>query len=702
MLTKPASTGAWQPLAAPSDLNNPDTEWWLSILRRALISRAMDDLEVTKEYRPNPDKPLEGKLKFQFGAKGHEIPQLIAAALLHHPHDGATVYYRSRPLMLGIGLSPFEAFASNMHKLEGVSGGRDIGVVFNHKQPGGVTVLPASGDVGAQFTPGIGWAQAIKYRVSVMHEDEYKGAIALAHAGDGATSTNGFWSAVNIAAPLKLPYVMLIEDNRYALSVPWRYQTAAASIVENLRDFRDLRIQSVEGGDIMALYGALSSAISGARGGEGAQMVHVKVPRLTGHNWQDPAAYKSAEEKEEDARRDPLAHLITMLQSKHEISQAQVDDIREQATEFAREQAEATWTQAHDPQSSDALTHLFAVPPPIHDTAPVTEGPRLTMQQAIGKALADEMERDTSILVFGEDVGSFGGVHRVTDSLQTRFGEERCFDTSLSEEGIVGRSVGMAVSGLRPVPEIQFRKYADPAHEQITDAGSLRWRTHGRFGGTIVLRIPVGYQLMGGDPWHAVTGEAVFAHLPGWQIAYPSTAADAVGLLRTALRGDNPVMFLEHRLLYRYREANGPYPGPDYMLPFGKAARVREGDDVLIVTWGDTVYRSIEAANAVAQRTGAETRILDLRTVVPWDKEAVMASVKEIGRVLIVHEDTLTCGFGGEIAARIADEAFAYLDAPVKRVACADVPSPTHHNLFEAVMPTAAKIEQALEELVRY
>jgi len=376
--------------------------------------------------------------------------------------------------------------------------------------------------------------------------------------------------------------------------------------------------------------------------------------------------------------------------------------MREQATEFAREQAEAAWSQGHDPQGSDALTHLFAAPRPVPDTAPVTEGPRLTMQQAIGKVLADEMERDTSILVFGEDVGSFGGVHRVTDALQTRFGEERCFDTSLSEEGIVGRSVGMAMNGRRPVPEIQFRKYADPAHEQVTDAGSVRWRTHGRFGGPIVLRIPVGYQLMGGDTWHAVTGEAVFAHLPGWQIAYPSTAADAVGLLRTALRGDNPVMFLEHRLLYRYREANAPYPGPDYMLPFGKAARVREGDDALIVTWGDTVYRSIEAANAVARSTGAETRILDLRTVVPWDKEAVMAAVKEIGRVLIVHEDTLTCGFGGEIAAQIADEAFAYLDAPVKRVACADVPSPTNHNLFEAVMPTAAKIEKALEDLVRY
>jgi 2-oxoisovalerate dehydrogenase E1 component len=290
----------------------------------------------------------------------------------------------------------------------------------------------------------------------------------------------------------------------------------------------------------------------------------------------------------------------------------------------------------------------------------------------------------------------------VTEGLQAKYGEARCFDTSLNEEGIIGRAVGMSMNGLRPVPEIQFRKYADPAHEQITDAGSLRWRTNGRFGGPMVMRIPVGYQVMGGDPWHAVCGESVFAHLPGWQIAYPATAADAVGLLRTALRGDNPVVFLEHRLLYRYREANAPYPGPDYEVPFGKARVAREGVDALIVTWGDTVYRSIEAANAVAGASGAETRVLDLRTIVPWDKGAVMEAVREIGRVLVVHEDTITCGFGAEIAAQVAEEAFMYLDAPVRRVAAEDVPSPAHHNLFEEVMPTSRKIQKALEELVGF
>jgi 2-oxoisovalerate dehydrogenase E1 component len=688
-------------LPFPDTPQTPSTAWWLALLERAFLSRAMDDLEVSKDYRPNPDRPHEGKLKFQFSAKGHEIPQLVAAALLNHAHDGATVYYRSRPLLLGVGLSPFEAFASNMHKLEGVSGGRDIGVVFNHHQPGGVTVLPASGDVGAQFTPAIGWAQGVQYRATALGQTEYAGAVALAHAGDGATATNGFWSALNIAAPRRLPYIILIEDNQYALSVPWRYQTAAPSVVDNIANFRGLAIQSVEGGDIPALYAALHAAITSARQGGGAQLVHVRVPRLTGHNWQDPAAYKSAEEKESDARRDPLPRLVAYVQEQHGVPAATIDALRDRATAFARAQAEAAWTTGHDPGPADALTHLFAPAHPVPPTPPITEGARLTMQQAIRQTLEDEMTRDPTILVFGEDVGAFGGVHRVSDGLQTRFGEARVFDTSLNEEGIVGRSVGLALNGLRPVPEIQFRKYADPAHEQITDAGSLRWRTHGRFGGPIVLRIPVGYQLMGGDPWHAVCGEAVFAHLPGWQIAYPATTLDAVGLLRTALRGDNPVMFLEHRLLYRYREANAPYPGPDYQVPFGQARLVREGRDAVILCWGESVYRAREAAEALAAE-GHQTAILDLRTIVPWDEEAVFAAVRRTGKVLIVHEDTRTCGFGAELAARISQDAFEYLDAPILRVATADVPSPCHDTLFDAVMPTTAKVQAALAELLRY
>jgi 2-oxoisovalerate dehydrogenase E1 component len=427
----------------------------------------------------------------------------------------------------------------------------------------------------------------------------------------------------------------------------------------------------------------------------------VKVPRLTGHNWQDPAAYKSAEEKASDARRDPLTRLIAWLQQEHGVTEARIAGMQEEATAFARAQAEAAWNEGHDPSPDDAVTHVFAPAKPIPPMEPNTVGQRLTMQQALRQTLDDELAHDPRVLVFGEDVGAFAGVHRVSEGLQTRHGEARVFDTSLNEEGIVGRSVGMMAAGLVPVPEIQFRKYADPAHEQITDAGSLRWRTHGSFGGPIVLRIPVGYQLMGGDPWHAVTGEAIFAHLPGWQVAYPSNVPDAVGLLRTALRGDNPVVFLEHRLLYRLREANAPYPGLDYQLPFGQARTVRPGRHALIITWGESVYRSLEAAANLAQQ-GIETEVLDLRTVVPWDADAVFAAVRRIGKVLIVHEDTITCGFGAELAAQIAQHAFSDLDGPIYRVATADVPSPTAKPLFEAIMPTTAKVQAALEELVRW
>ncbi len=691
----------WKPLATPVQPDAPDAGWWLSIYERAWVSRAIDELELTKGYKPSRENPAEGRLKFQFSARGHEVPQLIAAALLDHPHDGAGVYYRSRPFMLGIGLSPFACFASVMHKTAGVSGGRDIGVVFNHQQPGGVTVLPASGDVGAQYTPVVGWAQSIAYRTSRMQQRDWDGAIAMALGGDGSTATNGFWATLNIITPLNYPMVIMIEDNAYALTVPLRYQTSGRSVIDNLASFTGLNITTVDGWQPHALYPVLRDSILAARDNGGPQLVHVRVPRLTGHNSQDSQAYKSKQELEQDLARDPLTALGKYLSEEYSVDSGQLSDIEAAAREQVRLAAEAAWEQGGEPSSQDATSHLFAPPAMIKQTEPKTEGQRVTLQAAIGQCLAEEMERDKTILVFGEDVGRSGGVHRVTDGLQGRFGEERAFDTSLSEEGIVGRAVGMAVNGLRPVPEIQFRKYADPAHEQITDAGTLRWRTNGHFSAPVVLRMPVGYQKMGGDPWHAVCGEAVFAHLPGWQIAYPSNAADAVGLLRTALRGDDPVMFLEHRYLYEHASARRPYPGPDYLLPFGKAATVRPGRDALVITWGDGVHRAAEAA-AILAESGQEVEILDLRTIVPYDKEAVLAAVQRIGKALIVHEDNRTCGFGAELAAVIVGEAFSYLDAPVWRVAAEDIPVPCNDILFEAMMPTTRKVHEKLVELLAF
>lgn len=690
---------SWQPLAAPID--QPDLGWWLTILERALLSRAMDDLELTPGYKPQPENPTGGRLRFQFSAKGHEVPQLVAASLMQHPHDGATAYYRSRPFLLGVGLSPEAAFASNMHKLSGVSGGRDIGVVFNYKRPGGISVLPASGDVGAQYTPAVGWAQAIRYYVEELKAEEWRGAAAICMGGDGSTATNGFWAALNIMTTLQLPMVIMIEDNGYALTVPLRYQTSGRQLLDNLSNFQGVGLRSVDGADMTGLYAALDGALTTARASLEPQIVHLTVPRLTGHSWQDNQMYRSQAERDSLGQGDPLTALMNYaasLGARH----ADLATMQERAKQQALAAAEAAWASP-DPQASDALTHMFAPLPKLPTAEPQASGERMTMTQAINRVLGDEMQRDPTIMVFGEDVGKVGGVHRVTDGLQTRFGERRVFDTSLSEEGIMGRSVGLTLAGLRPVPELQFRKYADPAHEQITDIGSLRWRTNNNFGGPVILRIPVGYQKMGGDPWHAVTAEAVFAHLPGWQIAYPSNSADAAGLLRTALRGDNPVFFLEHRYLYNDEPAaRRPYPGPDYCLPFGQATLVREGDAAVVVAWGDSVIRSLKAAEQIAQQTGRQVAVLDLRTIVPWDHEAVLTAVEERGRLLIVHEDTHTTGMGGHIAGEVAQHAFSYLDAPIMRVSTADTPIPTHDNLFAAVMPTLPKIVAALQELLAY
>jgi 2-oxoisovalerate dehydrogenase E1 component len=334
----------------------------------------------------------------------------------------------------------------------------------------------------------------------------------------------------------------------------------------------------------------------------------------------------------------------------------------------------------------------------LGSAAPQPSGPRINFIDAVRRTLEGEMRLNPRLLVFGEDVGVKGGVHGATLDMQQHFGVERVFDTSLSEEGIMGRAVGMALAGLLPVPEIQFRKYADPAHEQISDLGTLRWRTANRFAAPVVVRIPVGFGKKTGDPWHSVSGEAVFAHTLGWRIAYPSHAEDAVGLLRTALRGDDPTFFFEHRALLDTPEGRRPYPGDDFCLPFGQAARLSDGDALTVVTWGGMVPRCLEAAKAFQ----GQVALLDLRTIIPWDQEAVLESVRRTGKVLVVHEDTLTAGFAGEIIAVIASQAFTDLDAPPERLTTPDVLIPYNLGLKDAVLPGVKQIRQKMSELLSY
>lgn len=661
----------------PSELS------WLQVARLVLASRRLDELE---EGQLAPS----GEVAYQFSAKGHELAQILLGMHLNHPRDGVTVYYRSRPLLLTLGLTLQEALEAGLARRGSPSAGRDAGVIFNLPARRGATVLPAAGGVGTQYTPAAGWAQAIRYHQQVLKEEEWDGAMAVACGGDGSVASNGFWAALNIVTTRNLPYLFFIEDNSFAISVRSSLQTPGGNIAANLRAYGNLRVLEADGCDPNEAAQAIAEAVAHVRQGKGPCLLRLRLVRLMGHTFVDDQAYKSAEERQTEAQRDPLLRLKeTLPHLDWSALEAEVQAEIASALEAAR--------RAPDPQPHTATQGIFAPFASFPESPPQTQGPRLSLIEAVRRTLEQELERNPRLLIFGEDVGIKGGVHGATARLQRRFGEERVFDTSLSEEGIMGSALGMSLAGLFPVPEIQFRKYADPATEQINDIGTLRWRTAGRFAAPMVLRIPIGFGKKNADPWHSVSGEAIFAHTPGWAIACPSNAADAVGLLRMALRSENPTFFLEHRALLDSAEARRPWPGDDYLLPFGRAAFLQSGDRLTVVTWGAMVYRVLEAAQGLP---GVE--ILDLRTIIPWDRQSVLESVRKTGKCLVVHEDTQTVGFGAEILAVIASEAFEFLDAPLQRLAVPDCPIPYNQTLRRAVLPEVEQIRERMEFLLQY
>jgi 2-oxoisovalerate dehydrogenase E1 component len=564
--------------------------------------------------------------------------------------------------------------------------------------------LPSSGDVGAQYTPAAGWAQAIRYRLKALKENDWSGALAVALGGDGSVAANGFWSALTIATTLNLSMLFYIEDNSYGISVPSHFQTPGGDIAANLAAFKNLKIFEGEGHDPLNAHDTISQALAYVRT-TGPALLRMRVPRLGGHTFIDDQAYKSAELRADEAARDPLLHLRKL------ISDSDWDQINQQVKDEL-EKALTACEQTPEPDPADATRHLFyeGQPPwvgglrpegtllPFNLGEPDTVGARINLLDAVKRTLDSELTLNPKLLIFGEDVGVKGGVHGATMDMQLKFGADRVFDTSLSEEGIIGRAVGFALAGLMPVPEIQFRKYADPAHEQITDAGTLRWRTAGKFAAPMVVRIPVGYGKKTGDPWHSVSGEAVYAHTLGWRIAYPSNAEDAVGLLRTALRGDDPTFFFEHRALLDTPPARRPYPGDNFCLPFGKAATLLTGEELVVVTWGESVHRCLEAAQSFDPRI----TLLDLRTIIPWDKDSVLGAVRRCGKLLVVHEDTYTNGFAGEIIATVAKECFTDLDAPIERLTTPDLPIPYNVGMMEAVIPSVEMIRAKMQGLLEY
>jgi 2-oxoisovalerate dehydrogenase E1 component len=677
---------------------------WRKVARLLHTSRALDEIEETRLVP-------ERKVLYQFSARGHELPQILLGLQLTDAHDGVAVYYRSRPLMLTLGVSAEDAAAGPLMRADSFSGGRDIGVVFNRPGRGGPTVLPACGGVGTQYTPAAGWAQAIRYRHDTLADPSYERSIAVVLGGDASTATNGFWSALNIATTQQLPLLFFIEDNGYGISVPARLQTPGGNIAANLRSFSGLTILEGDGCDPRALAALVPQAVERVRSARAPLLLRLTVPRLSGHSGQDTQAYKSAQLLGEERARDPLQRLHELL-----VPAAMSEAEWLQLAGDARSEVEGAIGRAlarPQPDPTHLTDHVFSaaagaaaalqeqgglVPEGYRHARSSAvarpEGVRINMLTAIRRTLDVELAANPRMLVFGEDVGPKGGVHGATLGLADKYGAARVFDTSLSEEGIIGRAVGMALAGLLPVAEIQFRKYAEPAAEQLNDCGTLRWRTHNHFAAPIVVRMPGGF-FKCGDPWHSQTNEVAWAHGVGWRVAVPSNAEDAVGLLRAALRGNDPVIFFEHRAMLDGAWARRPYPGDEFVVPFGQSRTVRGGSEVTVVTWGAMVER----CELAAARSQIDVELLDLRTLSPWDSQAVRTSVEKTHRCLIVHEDNRTAAFGAEIAAMLAEDSFFSLEAPLVRLAMPDIPSPHSPVLLAAALPDVAHICQAIQRL---
>jgi 2-oxoisovalerate dehydrogenase E1 component len=682
----------------------------IGVYRTMLLSRRLDDKEIQLKR--------QNRIFFQISSAGHEAIMTAAGHVLRPAYDWFYLYYRDRALCLQLGMTPAEMLYSAVGAAaDPNSGGRQMPSHWGHKS---LNIVSASSPTGTQFLQAVGAAEAVMRAARLDIADGFQpDEVVLCTSGEGQTSEGEFWESLNTASNLRLPIVYVVEDNGYAISVPVEVNTAGGSISKLVSAFPDLYVQQVDGCDFLASLETMQRAVSYARERKGPALVHAHVIRPYSHSLSDDEVlYKPAEEREAEAARDPLNTFPALLLREGLATEQDLAAIRESVD---AEVLAATDDALAQPQPDPSTVHVAVYSPDVNPTGeqfdteddPQFSGEPTTMVDLLNACMRDEMRRDPRILVFGEDVADVsreeylgrvkgkGGVFKVTWGLQKEFGGTRVFNSPLAEANIIGRAIGLAHRGFKPVVEVQFFDYIWPAYMQLRDElATMRWRSNNAFTAPVVVRTTYGGYIRGAI-YHSQTGASLFTHCPGLRVVCPATALDANGLLRTAIRCDDPVMFLEHKHLYRQTYNKAAYPGPNFSIPFGKARVVREGTDLTVVTYGATVQRAFVAANEVAER-GISVELIDLRSLSPWDRETVMTSVRKTNRVVVAYEDAISWGYGAEIAAAVADECFAWLDAPVRRLASTDTFVGYAPSLEDATLPQTSDFVSAYEELAAF